>query len=219
VRDMLPFRLGNIHRAYEDYSYSQYGLHGIFFWPRLAKVIPADYADKIVEQNNHITFLLNSSLISALIGIEILVWLIILRIKSGVLDWRAIVALFCGAISYVFYYGATSVALTHGRYIRTCYDFFRLELLKELHIDPPPRLGGEDEKALWRSVHEFLVLGQGSPYQLQAPTFSSSRLISTAVELIHLWIKLIFWTGLKRVSERLLTSAGTSRVKTPVVDT
>jgi hypothetical protein len=203
--DILPFRLGNIHRAFEDYSFNCYNMDGRFFWPRLSEVIPDSYAAKIEEQNNALAFLLNSSLISVLISLEMLVLPFVSPTGAGELGWCIGIALLCGLLFYVFYHGATSIAVTYGHYIRTCFDLFRLDLLKELHIDPPTELGGEEEKALWRSVHEFLILGQDSPYQRKAPDTSPSQLAYTAAQLVQTWGALLFWNGLRRGLEWITT--------------
>jgi hypothetical protein len=60
----LPCRLGNIYRASEDYPFVNYGMDGVFFWPRLAKVIPKDYEVKVNRLNETIAFHLNTSLIT-----------------------------------------------------------------------------------------------------------------------------------------------------------
>lgn len=214
ARDILPFRLGNIHRAFEDYSFSRYGIDGLFFWPRLVKVIPADYAAKIEEQNNALIFLLNSSLISGLIFLETSVSL--LPFFTGIVAWKFIVIPFCLLFSFLFYCSALSTARTYGHYIRTSYDFFRLALLKELHVDPPTELGGEEERTLWRSVHEFLVLGEGTPYQSPTQTRPPSISIRSTAKLLRILVELICWDGLVRVLERLSFSAKPSQANTSI---
>ncbi len=206
VTDFLPSRLGNIYRAFEDYPFVRYGMHGVFFWPRLAKVIPADYAAKLEELNNAVAFLLASSLISVLIGVEVIIALI----SMETLDLRVFIPLACFVLSRFFYHAATSTALTYGHYVRTCYDLFRLDLLAALRIEPPAN--PDDEKELWRRVHEFLVLGEDSPYRRRAPAHSPSMLLCTAGQLIQTWVALIFWSGFSRALKWISAPVGNSQM-------
>jgi hypothetical protein len=186
ARNLLPTRLGNVYRAFEDYPFKRYGMEGLFFWERLTKVIPDGYAGRIEELNNSIAFLLNTSLASIVVAGEILlkdftevdIYLINMTLKIGPISLdipislfhrefpstKILLSLLCLGLGYFFYHAAVSTARIFGRYVRTCYDLFRLDLLDELNVERPKILGGQEEKALWRSVHEFLVLGEDSPY-------------------------------------------------------
>lgn len=161
ARNTLPTRLGNVYRAFEDYSFKRYGIDSLFFWERLAKVIPEDYAGKVEELNNTVVFLLSSSLLSFIVTGELII--------LSIVNWefsrtRFLLSLLCLFFGYSFYHMAVPTAQILGRHIRTCYDLFRLDLLDELNVERPKTFGGQEEKALWRSVHEFLVLGEDSPY-------------------------------------------------------
>ena len=161
ARDVLPTQLGNVYRAFEDYSFKRYGIDSLFFWERLAKVIPEDYAGKVEELNNTVVFLLSSSLLSFIVTGELII--------LSIVNWefsrtRFLLSLLCLFFGYSFYHMAVPTAQILGRHIRTCYDLFRLDLLDELNVERPKTFGGQEEKALWRSVHEFLVLGEDSPY-------------------------------------------------------
>lgn len=65
---LLPTRLGNVMRAFEEYAITRYGVDGITAWPRLYQLIPQDMKAQLEERNNQLMFLLNSSFLSLLIG-------------------------------------------------------------------------------------------------------------------------------------------------------
>lgn len=67
-RHLLPTRLGNVLRAYEEYSVTRYGVSGITVWPRLYQLLPNDIKIQLEERNNQFVFLLNSSLLSLIIA-------------------------------------------------------------------------------------------------------------------------------------------------------
>jgi hypothetical protein len=230
--DLLPLKLGNIYRAFEDYAFNRYGMESVFFWPRLAKVIPEDYASKLVEQNNSIAFLLNASLVSLAIGVEILISMLISlnridpwldidrtwiqltvpRVVLTPIDQGIVTVLFCLVIARFFYYGATSTAITHGHYIRTCYDLFRLDLLELLDFMPPTVKGGEEERALWRSVHEFLLI-EGEEPGLAAPNIRHNKASTEenptgnhpAADMTYAWGRIRRRYRLYRARHRLIT--------------
>jgi hypothetical protein len=112
-------------------------------------------------------------------------------------DIRLLAGVVCFFLWYLFYRAALSAAITYGHYVRTCFDLFRLDLLAPLGIDLPTGL--QDEKTLWREVHEFLTLGEGSPYKLQARRASSGSLLYTAGRLARIGSALVFWRVVRLV--------------------
>ena len=70
---ILPTRLGNVIRSFEYYSDREYGIDSIEMWPRLVAVIPKDYAVSIDDTKTTFDFMLNSSLLSFLLSLSILV--------------------------------------------------------------------------------------------------------------------------------------------------
>lgn len=217
VKSFLSTRLGNIYRAFEEYPYRRYGMNGVFFWPRIANVISLDYANKIQELNNAIAFLLNSSLMSFLIGLEIIIWKLVginwKLLETGGLQWQTVrtaiffpgdstsvlIVIVCWGLFYIFYHAAVSTAATYGQYICTSYDLFRLKFLKSLQLPIPDILGGEEEKTLWCSVHEFLTLAEGSPYRKKPTTQTPQGVLKTLTLFVCAWGELFFWQTAKSV--------------------
>jgi hypothetical protein len=242
ARNTLPTRLGNVYRAFEDYSFKRYGMEGLFFWERLGKVIPEGYAGRIEDLNNSIAFLLNTSLASIVVAGEILlkdfidvdVYLINMTLKIGPISLNIPISLFhgefpgtkillsllCLGLGYFFYHAAVSTARNFGRYVRTCYDLFRLDLLDELNVERPTTLGGQEERALWRSVHEFLALGEGTPYKEPISESAMPGLIDALRPLkdfVRLSVQLRLWRGVSFLLERFTAFADRSRFRSRYV--
>jgi hypothetical protein len=64
---VLPTRLGNVIRSFEDYPERQYGMDGVTLWPRLVAKINKDHATVIEDAKITFDFLLNSAVLSAVL--------------------------------------------------------------------------------------------------------------------------------------------------------
>ena len=62
--NLMPTRLGNVLRASEIYAHERYDIEGITIWPRLFQILPSQFVKNLEEKNNHLLFLLNSSLLA-----------------------------------------------------------------------------------------------------------------------------------------------------------
>src|SRR5918912_3083448 len=60
---VLPTRLGNVIRSFEDYPYRQYGMEGVTLWPRLIAKIDKDYAAAIDDSKVSFDFTINGSVL------------------------------------------------------------------------------------------------------------------------------------------------------------
>lgn len=179
--DLLPSMLGNVLRASEQYS-QKYGLKaGIDIWTRLSVLLPPVMANELEEKNNNIIFLLNSSLLSYMHSlIAFVIWLIF-RIDSvcsqvgscvgtGTIKEIINYPIFSNSeakylfyfaawfvIGYVLYVFSIPVAKTFGLLIRTSFDLYRFDLLKQLNYEIPKKLSRE--RSLWWKISDFIVTG------------------------------------------------------------
>ncbi len=178
---VLPTRFGNIFRAAEDYSGDRYGIDSVAIWPRLIHVIPPSYYDKVESSNNGLAFLINCSLLSLLLALlcvlassyqylvlqlknagftEVLYFLPI-NLESKIYSQRIMLYLVGCAIMIVcffFFYRATlPVAQQYVALLRSTFDLFRFDLLRQLRIAPPEDSPSERDK--WRKISEFITRG------------------------------------------------------------
>jgi len=70
---LLPTRLGNVIRSFEEYPDRQYGIGAITLWPRLIAKIDKEYAAMMDDSKTSFDFMLNISLLSAFSALVITV--------------------------------------------------------------------------------------------------------------------------------------------------
>jgi hypothetical protein len=58
---------------------------------------------------------------------------------------------------YVLYRVAVNAAENFSMYVRASFDLYRINLLRQLHWDPPAEL--DDEKNLWLEVSKLIIGG------------------------------------------------------------
>ena len=148
-------------------------------WPRMLSVLPKGYADIIEEKNNHLMFLLNSSFL--VIGIAILslmvgsIWfpcalapgLQVCKFTASISEsflvgfsyvspvTYVLIGICAIGFAYVLYRIGVNVAEEIGLYIRSSYDLYRMQLLKQLNWGLPESL--EDEQHMWHAISTFIV--------------------------------------------------------------
>ncbi len=70
---ILPTRLGNVVASFEDYPRQQYGIETVVVWPRLFAKIDTTYTATIADSKTAFDFMVNSSLLSTILGLVLLV--------------------------------------------------------------------------------------------------------------------------------------------------
>jgi hypothetical protein len=173
LTSQMPTRLGNVLRSSELYAFERYSIVDTAIWPRLLPVLPPDITKHLEETNNLFMFLLNSaflvyglSFFSAITGIFGLMLPMInlpedfFYIGYGFISaWSylglSIIFLIFG---YVLYRVAVNAAENFSMYVRASFDLYRINLLRQLHWDPPAEL--DDEKNLWLEVSKLLIGGE-----------------------------------------------------------
>lgn len=169
--DILPTQFGNILRASETYSNVHYGMDGVEFWPRLFHVIDPAYKEAIDGTRNELSFLVNMSLLAIAFFLLCLV-AFIYTLANPPLDTMGkpiYVAAFVNVVRYliwggfglglnIFFNKASIYAVSSfGLMIRSAYDLFRLDLLKQLRLKMPK--DSHEEFYIWKNLNEFIVLG------------------------------------------------------------
>jgi MFS family permease len=177
--NLKPTALGNILFASEVYPYERYNLNGILFWPRLYKLFPEQFRYEEEEKNNQLVFLLNSSFLSILLSLLLFgtgiigvigplfpntpVDLTQLRqlFTRGFSEINPVNYFFFGilfsVISMILYRFSLNTAEDYGFIIRSGFDLYRFELLKQLNLPMPENLS--DECSLWENLSQFLIKG------------------------------------------------------------
>jgi hypothetical protein len=158
---VLPTRLGNVIRCFEDYPRRQYGMSAIPLWPRLIGVIDSTYASSADDAKSSFDFMINVSFLSALSAVSLLLMGLIspVRWSTAGLGWSwrlPIVALML--MSWIFYRGSIGRAKEWGNLVRGAFDLYRGKLLEQLGFDwHPANLAKERE--LWQAISQQMIYG------------------------------------------------------------
>ncbi|MDL1911738.1 hypothetical protein FBQ81_13780 [Chloroflexi bacterium CFX6] len=155
--DLLPSKLGNVLRASEQYP-EKYGITaGINLWTRLAVLLPPEMSNQLEEKNNNILFLLNSSLLAYFhFFIAITISVLHVNEKTGnAFSKHLVLAILFFIVGYFLYILTIPVAKTMGLLIRSSFDLYRFDLLKQLNYPIPTSLS--QEQRLWVKISDFIV--------------------------------------------------------------
>lgn len=160
-RLVLPTRLGNVIRCFESYPDRQYQLAGITTWPRLIAKIDKDYALAIDNAKTSFDFMLNCSILSATLALVVLLagllYPLVFISAHLYVPWLACVASFAVA-SYLFYTWSIGRAASWGTMVRSAFDLYRGDLLKQLGFKRSPS-GMAEERQLWNDISDQLIYG------------------------------------------------------------
>ncbi len=176
IRNIKPTVIGNIFCASEMYPMEKYNMDGITLWPKLYKIIPELFKHELEEKNNQIVFIFNSILLIGLLAVvSFLVGFIGLAIqhipypawasssyyvKSFTLispSAYALISLGFAFLGRFLYKVSINVAEDYGLIIRSGFDLYRLDLLKQMNY-PIPETRGEELRT-WGALSNFFVAG------------------------------------------------------------
>ncbi|GJD19200.1 hypothetical protein RIVM261_041560 [Rivularia sp. IAM M-261] len=150
-KEVMPTRLGNILRNAELYSYNRYNIDAVLFWPRLYNLLPERFLETIAEAKSSLDFMLVISALSGIFGLLSSVYLLIVK-ASGLL----FITCFWGGLflAWLTYKSAVGSALFYAQQIKTAFDLYRHELLKQMRLELPNTPLEEPE--LWKKIGELL---------------------------------------------------------------
>jgi hypothetical protein len=159
---ILPTRLGNVIRSFERYPDEQYGMESILFWTRLVSVIDKDYANIITDAKTSLDFMLNSSLLSAILAFAALILGLIfpqntLASPTMLAAWLVKIGAFF-TLAYIFYMNAIPRAEAWGETVKGAFDLYRGDLLKKLGYQQEPKTP-LSERDLWNKISRQKIYG------------------------------------------------------------
>lgn len=127
---VMPTRLGNALRRFEDAAGAQYGLRAIPVAPHLALVAPQRHVAYLQDSRQQLDTTIRLCMVSLLATAVSIVVLL----RDGV--WL-LVALVPYTLAYVAYRGAVASADEYGTAVATIVDLDRFLLYDKLRLDPP----------------------------------------------------------------------------------
>jgi len=146
---LKPTRLGNVLAAVNEYSYTLYRLEAFIWWPRLSPLLPESFRTQVDTSLTPMQAMLNLSTIFCLLaigGASLLIdqsWTLFFTVGLSGL----ILARMC-------YLAAVNQAITYGVLVRVAFDFYRHEILKQMHVPVPDNL--VEERLLWNTLNSVV---------------------------------------------------------------
>jgi hypothetical protein len=183
--ELLPTRFGNILKAAEAYPMERYKIDAVPLWTRIVHVIPPSYDSRIEHTHNELTFLINCAILSAIfsvitffaagyqlllsllsnIGKQSPIYLIQVDLPGYIYFQRTLMYLALGLIAIlaaiIFNRASLLTVDDFGHLIRSVYDLFRFDLLRQLHLKLPE--DSDEDLDIWTRISYFINVG----YQLE----------------------------------------------------
>jgi len=155
---VMPTRLGNILKNAELYARDRYGIDPVLIWSRLYHLYPERFVQAIAASRGDLDFMLSVSSLGAAFALfsgVILLWI-------GA-DWLLFLLCFVGGllVAMLAYRGAVGSALLYADHIKTAFDLYRNDFLKQLRLTLPAN--PEAERQLWSQVNQYLYANVPPP--------------------------------------------------------
>lgn len=150
---MMPTRLGNALRRWEDSAGEQYGLKATLIAPHLHLVVPSRHLEYLIDTRQD----MDATIRTCTVGLLATALTAGLLVRDGIwLLW----ALVPYTISYLAYRGAVSSAQTYGNIFASVIDLDRFLLYKELGLYAPRDT--DEERANNAALMELLAGGSST---------------------------------------------------------
>jgi hypothetical protein len=171
---VLPTRLGNVIRSFESYADIQYNMESVTLWPRLVAKLDKEYSGEIDGTKTAFDFMLNSSALSAVLALLMIVVGLIyptpLTSLQSALLWLVEISV-SWAAAFFFYRLSIDRAKAWGNTVKSAFDLYRWDLLKQLGYSRLPQTVAE-ERALWFNISQRMSYGE---YYMVPPAEYSPR--------------------------------------------
>jgi hypothetical protein len=170
--EVMPTRFGNILKNAELYPRYRYQADAVLLWPRLTHLVPERFNQILSDARAQVEFLLVISTLSTVFALVAGVYLLVVGAS-----WWIFLACFWGGLFLAFgtYLGSLNNALVYAQQFKAGFDLYRMELLRQMRLEPQDNLATERE--LWDKVYEFLLLNRppGRTYTHEPPMASSDE--------------------------------------------
>jgi hypothetical protein len=147
--NLLPTKLGNALRAFEDYPRVMYGLDPIPGWLHIYSVLPERVSKKIDQTRAYLDFWIHTCALSFLYA---LVSVVLVIFNDLTFLWVPVVAL---GVTRVTYNGAVSAAKLWGGWVKSTIDLYLPDLRRQLGFATPANW--EEERQMWEQFSQAII--------------------------------------------------------------
>jgi hypothetical protein len=166
---VMPTRLGNILKNAELYPKQRYKIDAVLIWPRLYHLFPDRFIQAIAEAKSSLEFMLVLSSLSGLFALLSGIYTLIV----GAVWWLFLLCLWGGLlIAWLAYQGAKDGAILYAHQVKTAFDLYRNDLLKQMRLPLPKTV--KDEQEEWDALSKFLYRGIRGTWNYQSDNGSAT---------------------------------------------
>lgn len=146
--------LGNIDEAHEQYLYNIYGVAINTVLRRLVMVLPKDHIRRIDNYKANRNLFVNTATLLGISGLELLL------LSPFNSRWPWTLAGFAALIvlSLLCYLAAAYRAIPAAEAVKSCFETYRLKLLKQLGYSGPR--DEEEEREIWQHINRTFLYGE-----------------------------------------------------------
>ncbi|HEX3454158.1 MAG TPA: hypothetical protein VHS03_05995 [Gaiellaceae bacterium] len=152
---LLPTRLGNSIRAFEEHSNVRWGLDGVTIWPRIEALLSSDERELLVDAKINLYVFLNGSVGAVVLGTCLVVDQAVYGARPTWV-WALLTIPF--VVSYALYRASVGPAIDWGSVVRASIDLHRPELYAKLGVRTPVCF--TDERKIALRVNQLLLYGR-----------------------------------------------------------
>jgi hypothetical protein len=196
VDEVMSTKFGNIIRSFEKYPFQVYGADSVNIWPRLASVIPKDFAalqddarsqvDCFVSLTHLALFITLASLVGAVVNLQVSrmpAWneLTVDSLHNFLGDSGLRHVVFAGgglAIAIFAYWRACVSARAWGDLVRSAFDCYLPALIKQLGFAVPPT--ASKRRDFWKEFNRLIVYRE--PMDTEWPLAETATTRETAAK-------------------------------------
>jgi hypothetical protein len=151
---LLPTRLGNAVRAFEEHPYKRWSMDGVAMWPRVELMLSADEREPYTDAKIDFSVFLNATVAAVIVGCALLAD----EIANTPLPWEwAWLYAIPFVIAYLAYRSMVGAAARWGSEVRACFDLHRLDLYTKYGLRRP--VSPQDERTIARALNRFVLYG------------------------------------------------------------
>lgn len=159
---ILPTKLGNVLRAFEDYPTIRYGMDSIDLWIRMLLILEEKkFLQFISNEKVTFDFLINMCIVFVTLSVVIVIS-VFLNVQTRIYLFAS---LFLLVVSFLCYRACIFSGRDMGDYFCAAFDLYRHELNKSLLLEELPSNNLKKEKEHWQSVSRFILNAETDGFQ------------------------------------------------------
>jgi hypothetical protein len=158
---VLPTRLGNSIRAWEDHARTRWALETVAVWPRISAFQSDQEAKLQADAETDFAFFLNSSIGAVVAGATMALNGMLEKPHPAALAWIYVVPF---VLAYFLYRASVGAAQRWGHHVKASIDLHRFDLYDKLGVRRPTT--GTEIRQAGAAINRMLLYGEAMPDEM-----------------------------------------------------